>query len=292
MYTLLKHVTKRPLIAGGVLVTAIALMALSGAAVAQQAPPTTSWPVLEIASPSPGAVVSTGDFVVVGSAFDPAATSGSGISHVDLFLGDRDQGGLFLGSAIPGQNALQGLTPGSETATNSFSVTVEMPTTLMGGSRDFHAYAYSTLTGKTTDVSMPVYIGLAPTPMATPAALLPVPVANVAHMQPGVTPETFSLANPSAADVIGFGDYEVSGAVGPTVDRVSLFLDDRDTGGIVLGIATPVNGQFTLTVKIPTASSGGHMFTAYAYSSTTGQEAKVSVPVFIGAAPTPTPRPS
>jgi hypothetical protein len=291
MFALVKRVTKRPLIAGGVLSAAIVLMALSGAALAQQAPATSAWPVLEIASPSPGAVVSTGDFVVVGSAFDPAATTGSGISHVDLFLGDRDQGGLFLGSAIPGQDALQGLTAGSDTAASSFSVTVTMPTTLMGGSRDFHAYAYSSLTGKTTDVSMPVYIGLAPTPMATPA-VLPVPVANVAHMQPAVTPETFSLGNPSAGDVVGFGDYVVTGAVGPTVDRVSVFLGDRDTGGIILGTATPVQGKFTLTVTIPTTSSGGHMFTAYAYSSTTGQEAKVSVPVYIGAAPTPTPRPS
>lgn len=291
MYAFLKRATKRPLIAGGILSAAIVLTTLSGAALAQQAPPTTPWPVLEIASPSPGAVVSTGDFVVVGTAFDPAATSGSGISHVDLFLGDREQGGLFIGSAIPGEDALQGLTPGSQAAASSFSVTVTMPTTLMGGSRDFHAYAYSSLTGKATDVSMPVYIGLAPTPMATPAPQ-PVQVANVQHLLAGTAPEAFSLGNPSAADVLGYGDYVVSGAAGPAVDRVSLFLDDRDTGGMVLGAVAPVNGQFTLTVKIPTSAAGGHMFTAYAYSSTTGQESKVSVPVYIGAAPTPTPRPS
>jgi hypothetical protein len=289
MYTLLKRLTNRPLLAGGVLAAAIVLMSLSGAAVAQQAPATSPWPVLEIASPSPGAVVSTGDFVVAGSAFDPAATAGSGISRVDLFLGDRDQGGLFLGSAIPGQDMLEGLTPGTETAATSFSATVTMPTALIGGSRDFHAYAYSSLTGKATSVSMPVYIGVAPTPMATPA---PQPVANVAFMVPATQAEPFSLANPSAGDVLGYGDYVVMGAVGPTVDRVSLFLDDRDSGGMVLGITTPTRGTFTVTATIPTSAAGGHTFTAYTYSSTTGQEAKVSVPVFIGAAPTPTPRPS
>src|ERR1051326_7691503 len=85
MYAFLKRATKRPLIAGGILSAAIVLMSLSGAAVAQQEPATSSWPVLEVASPNPGALVSTGDFVVIGTAFDPAATTGSGISRVDLF---------------------------------------------------------------------------------------------------------------------------------------------------------------------------------------------------------------
>jgi hypothetical protein len=102
----------------------------------------------------------------------------------------------------------------------------------------------------------------------------------------------FSLGNPRAGDVVLPGDYVVSGATGSAIDRVQLFLDDRDTGGTLLETVTPVNGTFSVTVTIPTTTTAGHDFVAYARSSVTGQEARISVPIFVGAAPTPTARPS
>jgi len=279
----------RAFVVVGVLASAAVLASLSGAAFAQQAPPTSPWPVLQIANPGPGSVVSSGDYWISGSAYDPTSTQGSGVSRVDLFLGDRDEGGIFLGSAVPGQDVLEGLTTGSTTAQDSFQVKVSLPSTV-SGDHDLHAYAYSGLTGETTVVAFPIYIAVAPTPMATAA---PAPVASIEHLA-GIpaTGATFSLGNPTAGDFIPAGDYVVSGAAGSTIDRVQLFLDERDTGGTMLGTATPTNGTFMVTVKIPTTMTGEHSFVAYAYSSATGQETKVSVPIQLGTPATPTPRPS
>ena len=283
----LHALTRRSAVALGVLATAALLTGLSGIALAQQQPTVNAWPVLQIANPAPGALVPSGDIMISGAAYDPTATEGAGVTRVDLFLGDRDQGGLFLGSAVPGQDVMDGLTAGSPSALQSFQVKVLIPTTLNGG-MDLRAYAISGLTGKETVVSTPIYLAIAPTPMATAA---PAPVASVQHLVAGAPAEAFSLANPSAGDVVGTGDYIVSGTAGQAVEQIQFFLGERDTGGIILGSATPVDGKFTATVTFPTLTSGGHDFVAYAYSPTTGMETKVSVPIWVGAAPTPTPRP-
>jgi hypothetical protein len=75
----------------------------------------------------PGALVPSGDIVISGVAFDPIATEGTGVSRVDLFQGDRDEGGLFLGTAVPGEDVMMGLTPGSTIAEHSFQLKVKMP---------------------------------------------------------------------------------------------------------------------------------------------------------------------
>lgn len=271
----------------GVLALAALLVSLSGAALAQQSP-ASPWPVLQIANPSPGAVVPNGDYVISGSAFDPMATEGAGVSRVDLFLGDRDQGGLFLGSAVPGQDSMEGLTSGSTAATQSFQLTVALPPTI-NGSKEFHAYAYSALSGNVTSVSMPIYVGVSPTPMATPAAA---PLANVEHLAAvPISGTMFSLGNPTAGDLLPYGDYVISGTAATPIDRVQVFVDDRDAGGTLLETTVPSDGTFTMTVKIPTTLTGGHELVAYAYASSTGQETKVSVPIYLGTAPTPTARP-
>jgi hypothetical protein len=107
------------------------------------------------------------------------------------------------------------------------------------------------------------------------------------------------LANPSAGDVLSAGDYLVSGVArdagatsGDGIDRVELFVGDRDAGGTEVGVGVPRQGQFQVTAKLPTNVSGETSFFAYARSAITGQETKLSVPVFLGAAPTPTPRPT
>jgi hypothetical protein len=279
---------RRSLLGLGVLATAALLVTLSGAAFAQQQPTVSPWPVLQIANPSPGGFVTSGDILIAGTAFDPAATVGNGVSRVDLFLGDRDQGGLYLGSAVPGEDAMEGLLPGSAAAEHSFQIKVLMPSNLSGG-MDLRAYAYSALTGNTTVVSTPIYLAVAPTPMATPA---PIPVASVEHLLAHAQSQVFSLANPTAGDVVSNGDYVVSGTAAQTFERIQFFLDERDTGGTLIGAATPVDGMFTATVTFPAWASDGHNFVAYAYSPATGLETKVSVPIWVGVAPSPTPRPA
>jgi hypothetical protein len=285
--SILTFLKRRSRVGVGIVATAAIVVGLSGVALAQQPPTTGPWPVVQISNPAPGALVPSGDIVISGVAFDPAATEGAGVSRVDLFLGNRDEGGLYLGTAVPGSDVMVGLTPGSTAAEQSFQIEVAMPANITGGI-DLRAYAYSALTGNTTVLSTPIYLAISPTPMATPA---PIPVASIQHLLAGAAVE-FSLANPTAGDVVSTGDYVVSGTAGATIDRVQFFLGERDTGGMTLGATTPEAGKFSATVTFPTSAIGGHDFVAYAYSSATGQESKVSVPIYIGTAPTPTPRPA
>jgi hypothetical protein len=113
------------------------------------------------------------------------------------------------------------------------------------------------------------------------------------------------LANPSAGDMLIPGGYAIQGkAFDPRalqdsgIDRVSIFLDSREAGGVDLGQAAPgapnpalempgfptsADG-FTLIVSLPN-EIGEHTLVAYAHSSLTGRETAVSVPIVLGEDP-------
>jgi hypothetical protein len=272
-------------------------------------------PTVQLANPGPGDVLSQGDYIVSGMAYDPASTQGDGISRIDLFLGQRDSGGLFLGAATPGEDSSN---------PRAFSVKVTLPDTVNGG-RDFVAYAYSTVTGNTSSESVPVFVGAAPT--ATPItsnAPTPVPLTSSTQSTclggapvPAVAPPAqaqssvpavsmaehsapvLQLGNPNPGDVLSNGDliiqgvaYDPNGSQANGIDRVELFLDNRDEGGLPLGSGAPASDNtFKIKATLPSSANGGHNVVAYARSSVTGLESVESVPVFVGAAPTPTPRP-
>jgi hypothetical protein len=71
--------------------------------------------------------------------------------------------------------------------------------------------------------------------------------------------------------------HRVAGAIGVAAT----------TAFVLMALSGSVAAQ-----TVPTGASGGHTFMAYARSALTGQEIQVAIPVFIGAAPTPTPRPT
>lgn len=314
----LAHVSTMRRVAGvaSVLVAALTIAAtLSAPAGAQPAPAQSDCgPVLELGNPNPGDLLLTGDTIFSGTAFDPAASSGAGVSRVDLFLGARESGGSFLGSAIPG-NGMSNV--------HAWQVKVTVPQNISGG-RDFVAYATSSVTGQTTTVSVPVFVGASPTPTPTGTQLTPVALtetttstcppatttsttatAPVQVVRPAVAAETapvLSLANPSSGALLSTGDlivqglaYDPAATTGSGIDSVSVFLDSRDSGGIEIGSGVPGVGSnahaFQITASIPSNVNGGHNFVVYARSSITGQETVTSVPVYIGTAPTPTPRP-
>src|SRR5690242_10836781 len=83
----------------GALLLLVALTLVSLPASAQTAP--TQCPALQLDNPNPGDGIFPGGYVISGIAFDPSVTVGSGIGHVDFFLGSRDDGGLYLGSVTP-----------------------------------------------------------------------------------------------------------------------------------------------------------------------------------------------
>ncbi len=113
---------------------------------------------------------------------------------------------------------------------------------------------------------------------------------------------TLVLANPNAGDMVTPGALRMEGVAfdsaattGVGVDRVSVFLGDRDAGGQFLGDATlgtpattPVpTDQFARagwTLETPALSGSGEMneLSVYARSSVTGQETEVDIPISIG----------
>jgi hypothetical protein len=298
----LSRLSRRP-VAGVASLAGLLLVVSVGASAAQVgAAPTsqatcTNAPALSLANPSAGDVLLHGDYIVSGVARDPSFPDGEGVESVQLFLGQRDLGGIMLASATPEDGV--------------FRATVEIPDSMNGG-MDFVAYAQSSTSGLESRVSVPVHVGAAPTPTPRPereVAQTPAPTATtlascapasetspvvataVAEIAATQAVAQFHLANPSNGDTLLSGDYMISGSA-VDIDRVDVFLGSRDAGGFHLGSVTPENDRFQMEVDIPNRWSNHTDLYAYARSAINGQETVVSVPVFVGAPPTPTPRPS
>jgi hypothetical protein len=132
-------------------------------------------------------------------------------------------------------------------------------------------------------------------------AMLGVSAASTSAQQLTTGP-TLVVANPSAGDMLTPGAITMQGVAFDTtatngigVDRVSVFLGDRDAGGIFLGDATlgapataPVpSDQFALagwTLETPALKGVGDTndLHVYARSAVTGQETMLDIPVSIG----------
>ena len=87
---------------------------------------------------------------------------------MDIYLGDRDAGGLLRGSAVPGAtiNPLV-VESGSPLAQAAFFVRADVPRN-MSGSHVLFAYAHSSVTGKDSKVWVPVNVGTPPSPTPRP----------------------------------------------------------------------------------------------------------------------------
>jgi len=102
--------------------------------------------VLNVANPQPGDLLPRGKYLMQGQAFDRAASSGSGVDRVSVFVDDRDAGGQHVGDAALGQSGA-----------TSFSVTADL--SRIGGGHTLFVYARSAVSGKETVVSFPVAVG-------------------------------------------------------------------------------------------------------------------------------------
>jgi hypothetical protein len=129
-----------------------------------------SAPVLQLGNPNAGDTLLLGDYIVSGLAYVPGLGQSAGVDRVEFFLGSRDAGGTFLGSAVPGQNSGLSATPGSLQAMGGFATKITLPSQNRGGTTTFFAYAQNSLTGQETVVSVPVSVGAAPTPTPRPAS--------------------------------------------------------------------------------------------------------------------------
>jgi hypothetical protein len=276
--------------------------------------------MLDLANPSPGDMVSPGDYIVSGITFDPVTQSASGVSRIDFFLGSRDAGGEIVGSVVPSDAAMSA-------NPRAFQVTLSLPEVQRAD--NLVAYAYSAGSAASTVLSTPIQIGSPPkqdvssvaqSPTAVPQSVTTKNDCPTVGLVPGagitvsvattpvvaVTPAqgpSLHLGNPNANDIVPRGAYNVFGLAfdpasqsGSGVDRVDFFLDSRDEGGLFMGSAAPNTGgaqlgAFIARLTVPTNASGGHNFVAYAHSTVSNQESSVSVPIFVGIAPSPTAHP-
>src|SRR5258708_18432413 len=101
----------------------------------------------DLANPSAGSMIVPGGMVVQGIAMDSRATSGPGVDRVDFFLDSREQGGVNLGTAVPGA------VPGPFAA-DSFQTTVTIH--YMLGGHDLFPYAHSRVGGADSIIPAPV----------------------------------------------------------------------------------------------------------------------------------------
>jgi hypothetical protein len=272
----------------------------------------------ELANPNPGSMIEPGGMVLQGIAMDSRAQGSTGIDHIDFFLDNRDQGGVNLGIAMPS------MAPGPF-GPDSFETTVTIPN-VMGG-HDLFAYAYSSLTGAQSVISVPVAVGEDPSKVgelgtsattscmpggasSTPAAETPMtPSTTTSPTTPATTPATttttttstttttavapsattisVSVSNPSPGDTIHVGGYTIEGMAfdkaapsGTGIDRVEIFLDNRDSGGMFLTQAMPgADNMWHAIAQLPTNQTGLHTLYFYVQSSVTGQEVIVTIPV-------------
>jgi hypothetical protein len=298
------------------LVAAAALAVGALPALAQTAPSATSGECsgmrFQLSNPDPGAALTPGAYVVQGVAQDARATQGSGIDRVDFFLDSREQGGTNLGSVLPDE------TPGPF-GPDSFQTVVTLPD-IIGGHALF-AYARSHVNGAESVIGIPIAIGETPdkafatTPDTTvqmcvtgsgggaptpPSTTAPAPSTTTAQPSTPTTTTTttgrpnpstivFQVGNPSPGDTIHEGGLIIEGIAmdtaaqqGSGIDRIQIFLDSRDAGGMVLGFGSISNGdKWTATISMPSNQAGLHTLFFYAHSLVSGDESVVSVHVTV-----------
>jgi hypothetical protein len=113
-------------------------------------------PYIAVSNPAPGDTLAVGGLDIQGKAFDPSASSdqGSGIDRVQIFLEDRDRGGLHLADArlgFPNPAAA----PDSQFALAGWEAVVNLPS----GSHVLFIYARSAVTDKESTIEIPVRVG-------------------------------------------------------------------------------------------------------------------------------------
>jgi hypothetical protein len=135
---------------------------------------------LELANPSPGDLLPIGGYVIDGFAFDPNTPNGqgSGISGIQVFLDDPDQGGVAIGQATASTSTTTsspanqfGLANGraaafgEQFANSGFHLTVQIPVSANGAGHALFVSTQSATGNRLGAVAVPVAVGaLTPLP--------------------------------------------------------------------------------------------------------------------------------
>jgi len=276
----------------------------------------------DLANPSAASEILPGGLVVQGTAMDNRASEGLGIDRIDFFLDSREAGGMNLGTAVPGlvpgpwgptsfqttisvPNVMGGhdLFAYAHSSVNGAESVISVPVSvgedpkLAFQTLDETATASCMLgTASPSNLTTPPPSTTTTTTTTTPATTTTTPVTQPSTTtttpvvsSPAASTITLSVANPSPNATISTGAYSIQGEAmdqaatsGSGIDRIDIFLDNRDTGGMFLSTATLGTSSFWQSVvTLPNNQTGLHELWFYAHSSVTGQTMSVSVPVTI-----------
>jgi hypothetical protein len=219
--------------------------------------------------------------VIHGIAFDGSSTADQSVDRVSLFLGPRGSGGAHLADATLGlPNPFA--TPGGPHELAGWAATISIPNS--PGGATLVVYAHSGVSDTESTVSVPMMIAQSSNPGAQcTSSTTAGSMVSTIHLE---------LSNPKPGDSVLAGALVVQGvafdpaaAPGVGVDRVSIFLDDRNAGGLFLGESVPsgdpgMHGFYQMTITLPNRF-GGHTLVVVAHSKVTGEEATLSVPISI-----------
>jgi hypothetical protein len=193
--------------------------------------------------PSPFSTVPTGGFLVAGWFVDTSADGWAGADDVQVWLGSMDGGGRLLFKPNFAQTRPDVATAFGNPFFESSGFFGTMPTGLLNpGSQTLSVYVHTPSKGwwfKQVDVNVSATAAANPTP--TPAGpsvsggALPIIV-----IQAPKDSETV-LTRQDGFDITGYAlDKNAAafqGVAGSGIDRVSVYLGDRDNGGVFLGDA-------------------------------------------------------
>jgi hypothetical protein len=229
---------------------------------------------LQVDNPHPGDVITQGNYEIGGRATDTSTQSGSGIDRVQVFVDNRDMGGMQVGEAD--LNPPAGAPPNvmnSQLSGARFSVLADL-SSVDQGSHTLFVFARSAVSGQEISAGVPINVGsgsLGPanttnggqpaTVAASPECAQPsAPVNTSDAISSSTTANTATVAqeviqvvldSPHPGASLTPGRNEVSGRAstngasnGGGIDRVQAFLGNRDLGGVQLGEAdlTPPPG--------------------------------------------------
>jgi len=127
----------------------------SGGAPAQSPAEKAAQMYLEVSNPSGGDSIHVGGYMMEGMAFDRAADEGAGIDHVEIFLDNRDTGGVLIGSGQMG--AASPVPDDPQLAEAAWSAQVNVPRNMIGP-RTMFVYTMSAITGGELVVGIPITV--------------------------------------------------------------------------------------------------------------------------------------
>jgi hypothetical protein len=240
--------------------------------------------------PTANATVSTGNFSVSGWFVDTTADGWAGADDIQIWQGTMDGGGTKLAEAAFGQSR-----PDVATATgnpfwaNSGYTGVVPPGSLAAGPATLSVYAHTPSKGwwfKQVQVTVSTTVSTTTTPTsgasAYPIVAIEMPKdGQIVFTNSDYTAQGYALDQAAAPN---------QGVAGTGIDKVDVYLNPREQGGVFLGTADLgfsdsaalvygpqfADAGWRLTFKPTSFHDNSYLLVAYAHSVVTGRENSVS----------------